>query len=252
MRRIMITAAYDGTNYHGWQMQPAVSTIEGVLNEKLSFLLREDIIVIGASRTDAGVHAFGNAAVFDTNTRIPAEKIPYALNQHLPEDIKIQDAREVALDFHPRHCGCRKTYEYRIYNAKFQNPIYTRYSHFEYRHLDIDAMRRAAEYLIGRHDFKSFCSAGSQAEDTNRVIYKVEIIEEGCLLRILITGNGFLYNMVRIIAGTLIRAGTYGMLPEEMREIILSCDRSCAGPTAPARGLILREICFDFEHKGIL
>lgn len=247
MKRIMLTVAYDGTNYHGWQIQPSVSTIEGLLNEKLSFVLNEDISVIGASRTDSGVHAYGNVAVFDTDTRIPAEKISYAVNRYLPDDIKIQDSKEVWHDFHPRHCDCRKTYEYRIYNARFQNPVYDRYSHFEYKELDIEFMRKAAEYLVGEHDFKSFCSAGSQVEDTKRVIYKITIVKEGYLIRILITGNGFLYNMVRIIAGTLIKAGNYSIPPEEMEKIIFSCDRSYAGPTAPAKGLILNEICFNFS-----
>lgn len=248
MKRLLITVAYDGTNYHGWQLQPLASTIEGVLNNKLSYLLKEDIKVIGASRTDAGVHAFGNVAVFDTNTRIPADKLPYAINQRLPEDIKVQSAREVDADFHPRRVSSKKTYEYLIYNAKFINPIYDRYSHFVYKNLDIEAMRRASSFLVGEHDFKSFCSTSSQIEDTHRIIYKIEIITEGPLIRILITGNGFLYNMVRIITGTLIEAGLYKILPEEINEIIRLSDRTFAGPTAPAKGLMLKEIFFDFNY----
>ncbi len=242
VKRILLKVAYDGTNYCGWQVQPNAKTIEGVLNEYLTKLLKEEIVVIGASRTDAGVHAYGNVAVFDTNSRIPAEKISYALNAHLPEDIVIQESMEVSSDFHPRYCDTRKTYEYRIYNATFPLPTNRRYSHFVYYDLDLEAMRKAASYLIGTHDFASFCSANTQVKETIRTIYNIEIEKERELIVIRIKGNGFLYNMVRIIAGTLIQVGTHQWETERVLEALTKKDRQAAGPTAPAKGLTLVEI----------
>ena len=155
-KRIRIIVAYDGTNYHGWQLQENGITIEEELNRCLSELLGERIRVIGASRTDSGVHAMGNVAVFDTQNRMPAEKVAYALNQRLPEDIRIQKSEEVPPDWHPRHCHSIKTYEYRIYRAEFSMPVKRLYSYFFYRPLDIVCMREAAACLEGEHDFRSF------------------------------------------------------------------------------------------------
>ena len=173
MKRVMLTVAYDGTNYHGWQLQPNVTTIESVLNGALSALLKEETKVIGASRTDTGVHALGNIAVFDTQARMPAEKFAYALNQRLPEDIRIQDSREVPPDFHPRRQESRKTYEYKILNSAFPMPVYRLYAHFTYVPLDVLSMQRAAAYLVGTHDFKSFCSVNTTVETTVRTIYEI-------------------------------------------------------------------------------
>lgn len=244
MKRIRLIVAYDGTNYHGWQIQPGAVTIEGELNRCLSEMLGEEIRVIGASRTDAGVHALGNVAVFDTVTRIPAEKISYALNQRLPEDIRIQRSDEVACDWHPRHCESRKTYEYRIYRGEFPMPVKRLYALFTYRKLDVTAMRRAAAYLEGEHDFKSFCQVGAQVENTVRTLYQVEVLEEGTDLVIRVCGSGFLYNMVRIIVGTLLEFGEGKREPEEMENILEKCDREAAGPTAPAHGLTLIKYSF--------
>ncbi|MBD5482736.1 MAG: tRNA pseudouridine(38-40) synthase TruA [Lachnospiraceae bacterium] len=238
-RRIFLSVAYDGTNYHGWQLQPGAVTIESELNRALTELLGEEIRVIGASRTDTGVHALCNAAVFDTVSRIPAEKFVYALNQRLPEDIRIQDSKEVALDFHPRHTPSRKTYEYRIYNARFPMPTKRLYSFFTYAKLDAEAMARAGALLEGEHDFKSFCSVNTQAETTVRTIYRVEVRRESDDIIIRITGSGFLYNMVRIIAGTLLEVGQGKRRPEDITSILAACDRGAAGPTAPACGLTL-------------
>lgn len=242
MKRVLLKVAYDGTNYCGWQIQPNEETIEGVLNKSLSKLLKEEIIVIGASRTDAGVHAYGNVAVFDTNSRIPPEKISYALNAHLPEDIVVQASMEVASDFHPRYFDTRKTYEYRIYNAAFPLPTNRRYAHFVYYDMDLDAMRNAATYLVGEHDFVSFCSVNTQVKDTTRTIYDIQVEKERELIVIRVKGNGFLYNMVRIIAGTLIQVGTHQWEPERVKEALMKKDRQAAGPTAPAKGLTLVEI----------
>lgn len=236
--------AYDGTNYHGWQLQPESITIEGVLNEALSSLFREEIQVIGASRTDAGVHAYGNVAVFDTTARIPAEKLPYALNRRLPEDIRIQRAVQVAEDFHPRRCESRKTYEYRILNTQFPLPQKRLYAHWTYYDLDVERMRQAAERLVGEHDFKSFCSVNTQAESTVRTIYELNVYREENSpeeIVIRVTGSGFLYNMVRIIAGTLIEAGRGRLEPDDVGRMLEAKDRQAGGPTAPAKGLTLVE-----------
>ncbi len=314
-RRILLRVAYDGTNYHGWQLQPNAATIEGELNRALCALTGEEIVVTGASRTDAGVHALGNVAVFDTTSRIPAEKFSYALNQRLPEDIVIQSSKQVADDFHPRHCDCRKTYEYDILNRTFPLPAYRNTAYFLYGTLNIEAMRRACQAFLGEHDFASFCAAGAQVQTTVRTIYSLEVecrplTEAGTpvppasgeavnaadgkhgeqvqqaqsasgemlnaaagesdeqvqqaqpesgetaipaaggtnagsadqLLTIRVKGNGFLYNMVRIIAGTLVEVGRGHIKPEEVAGIIAAKDRANAGPTAPARGLRLVEI----------
>lgn len=244
MKRVMLVVAYDGTGYHGWQAQPGHTTIEGVLNEKLSALLEEEIIVIGASRTDAGVHSYGNVAVFDTNSRIPAEKLSYALNQRLPGDIVVQRSCEVAPDFHPRHCESRKTYEYRIWNSTFPMPARRLDTYFYHRSLDTEVMQRAADFLVGEYDFKSFCASGTAVKTTVRRIYSLSVERQKELITIRVCGNGFLYNMVRILAGTLIQVGSGERQPEEMADILAAKDRSAAGPTAPAHGLTMIGIKF--------
>jgi len=246
--RVELIVAYDGTAYHGWQLQKNGNTIEAELNKHLSALLQEEIQVIGASRTDSGVHALCNVAVFDTQTRMPAEKISYALNQRLPEDIRIQKSRQVADDFHPRKCKSTKTYEYKIWHSEFPMPTQRLYAHFMYVPLDVEQMRLAAAHLVGEHDFKSFCSIDTQAESTVRTIYTIEIKEEGNLLTIRISGNGFLYNMVRIIAGTLVECGRGKYSPAHVKEILAGCDRQLAGPTMPAKGLTL--VQYDFPETN--
>ncbi len=245
VKRVRLTVAYDGTNYHGWQVQNNGITIESELNRCLTDLLREPIGVIGASRTDSGVHALGNIAVFDTTSRMPAEKISYALNQRLPEDIRVQRSEEVADDWHPRKCASRKTYEYRIYRAEFPMPVKRLYSLFTYHELDVNRMQEAAAYLEGEHDFKSFCQTGAQVESTVRTLYSVEVEEQGGNdLVIRVCGNGFLYNMVRIIAGTLLEIGQGKKDPMDIFAILEAKDRSAAGPTAPAHGLTLMKYEF--------
>ncbi len=245
MKRVKLVVAYDGTNYHGWQVQDNGITIEEVLNRTISELVQEDIKVIGASRTDAGVHACGNVAVFDTESRIPGDKFSFALNQRLPEDIRIQESCEVDADFHPRYADTVKTYEYNILNRRFEMPSKRLYAAFCYYPMDIERMNQAAAYLVGEHDFKSFCSAGAQVQTTVRTIYAVNVTKEDDMVHIRITGNGFLYNMVRIIAGTLMQVGTGLMEPERVKEILEARDRSKAGPTAVAKGLALVEIRYE-------
>ena len=256
MKRIKLIIAYDGTNYVGWQIQKNGIAVEQVINEKLSELLKEEITVIGCSRTDSGVHARGNVAVFDTETRIPPEKISYALNQSLPGDIKIVSSSEVPLDFHPRHADCIKTYEYSILNCRYNVPTLRLYTDYIYYELDTGKMRQAASYLTGEHDFIAFSTAGGQQKTSVRTIYSIDITEEllnpfadpeaDCapgfrpkIVRIRVSGNGFLYNMVRIIAGTLEKVGMGIFPPEYVKEILDSCDRSLSAPKASARGLTL-------------
>lgn len=266
MKRVMLTVAYDGTNYRGWQIQPNGETIEGILNRCLSDLMGERIEVIGASRTDSGVHAIGNVAVFDTDSPIPADKISYALNRRLPEDIIVRRSEEVSSEFHPRHCVSRKTYEYRIYCAPFPMPVKRLYTYFTYVPLDVSLMSRAGEYLVGTHDFRSFCTVGAQVETTVRQIETLEVWAEysgkehiaeetGQAERyadreivIRVTGYGFLYNMVRIIAGTLMEVGRGHIAPQDVQRILEARDRQAAGPTAPACGLTL--IGIEYPELG--
>ena len=216
MKRVKLVVAYDGTDFRGWQLQPKVRTVEGELNRALSGLLREEIQVTGASRTDSGVHALCNVAVFDTGSPIPPAKLSWALNQRLPEDVRVQDSCEVAADFHPRRCPSRKTYEYRILNSRFPLPTRRRYAHFTYVPLNVEKMRQAAAYLVGEHDFASFCAAASTAETTVRTIHALSVEREGEEILIRVCGSGFLYNMVRIVAGTLMEAGRGHIEPWQM------------------------------------
>ena len=244
MRRIKLTVAYDGTDYCGWQVQNNGATIEGELNTALTRLTGQTVKVIGASRTDAGVHARGNVAVFDTESSIPPERFLFAVNALLPEDIVVVDSCEVAADWHPRHCNTEKTYEYRVLNQKLPDPMRRRDTYFVSFPLDLEKMRKAAGYLEGEHDFKSFCNVHTHVEDTVRTIYRLEVIREENVITFRVRGNGFLYNMVRIIAGTLIQVGNGQYPPERVKKILDACDRSVSGPTAPAHGLTLIGIEF--------
>ena len=220
MKRVKLIVAYDGTGYCGWQVQPNEITVEGVLNKHISELTGEDIKVIGASRTDSGVHALGNVAVFDTESRIPGEKMAKALNARLPEDIIIQDSKEVPLDYHPRFQDTRKTYEYTFYNARYDNPVTSRHHHFVYVPLDVEKMKEAASYFLGEHCFISMCSSKAQVTSYVREIYECDVTQNGRYITMRVTGSGFLYNMVRIIAGTLLEVGMGAYPPEHMEEIL--------------------------------
>ena len=336
-KRILLSVAYDGTDYAGFQAQKSgVPTIEGELNRALTELTGVPVEVIGASRTDSGVHARCNLAVFDTESRIPPEKFAHAINVRLPDQICVQTSMEVPADFHPRRCSTVKTYEYRIWNAQMPDPMRRLYTYFSRYRFDIDKMREAAAYLVGEHDFKSFCSTYTSAKTTVREVLAVEVEEilpgcetaltgseislTGCEIAltgteialtgsditltgseitltgseialtgsetalpgsetaltgseitltgsenvsdsrsdagpgsdsvssaarmpreivIRVTGRGFLYNMVRIIAGTLMEVGRGAKTPDQILGILSACDRRAAGPTAPACGLTL-------------
>ncbi|MBQ1896300.1 MAG: tRNA pseudouridine(38-40) synthase TruA [Lachnospiraceae bacterium] len=238
-KRVRLKIAYDGTAYHGWQIQEDQTTVEGVLTAAVREATGEQSEIIGASRTDAGVHALGNIAVFDTDSPIPPDKFYMVLNRLLPDDISVVSSDEVASDWHPRKQECRKTYEYRIYMAPVRIPVKRLYAHYTYNELDTEAMNRAAGNFAGEHDFTAFCAAGSQAVTFTRTIYDCSVRREGMEAVISVTGSGFLYNMVRIIAGTLMDVGLGRKQPEQIPGIIDSLDRRQAGPTLPACGLTL-------------
>ena len=252
MKRVRMVVSYDGTAYRGWQLQPNGVTIEEVLNRELTALLKEPIAVIGASRTDSGVHARGNVAVFDTENRMPADKICFALNQRLPEDIRVQTSEEVPAEWHPRKANCTKTYEYKVLNRKISMPLERLYAHFCYFNLDLNKMREAAAYLVGEHDFKSFCTVRTQAEETVRTIYSLDITKQDDMITIRISGSGFLYNMVRIIAGTLFDVGIGKIAPEDIPVILEKKDRKAAGPTAPAHGLTMIGIEYEIPPESLM
>lgn len=248
MRRIKLTVAYDGTNYCGWQVQPNGITIEEVLNKAICTLTGEEIAVIGASRTDSGVHAMGNIAVFDTGSRIPAERFSYALNQRLPEDIVVTKSEEVSLDWHPRYQNSLKTYEYHILNTKTPVPTKRLYNCFVSFDLDVNRMRQGAQYLLGEHDFAAFCCIRTNAKTTVRAVTDLQIQQNPLKpeeITIRITGNGFLYNMVRIIAGVLIRVGRGFYEPEKVLELLEGRERKKEAVTAPPQGLCLMEIVYE-------
>jgi tRNA pseudouridine38-40 synthase len=245
-RKILLRVAYDGTAYCGWQLQQNGTTIEEMLNRALANLFGKEIQVIGASRTDAGVHSRGSVAVFTTSARMPADKMAIALNQRLPADIRVQSSEEVPMAFHPRKLNGVKTYEYRILNRKVEDPLRRLTSAFCYYALDLGKMRAASACLIGEHDFASFCTVNSSAETTVRTIYSLTIDRDAeDMITIRVSGSGFLYNMVRIIAGTLMRIGTGFWPPEKMKDILEARDRRAAGPTAPARGLTM--VSLEYE-----
>ncbi len=237
--RIKLVVAYEGTAYCGWQIQPNGITIEECLNSALSELFKSPIKVIGASRTDAGVHSKGNVAIFDVDTRMEPTRVSFALNQLLPDDIVVIDSCQVDDDWHPHMVESVKTYEYHIINDIFPDAI-RRNTTYHYHHkLDVDAMREAAKFLEGEHDFTSFASVKSQVKTFTRTLYKVDVAKVENEIIIKCVGNGFLYNMVRIIAGTLIQVGCGKFKPEDMQKIIDAKDREMAGPTAPAHGLTM-------------
>lgn len=252
MRRILLEVAYDGTDYVGWQVQPNGVSIESVLNRELSKFFKEEIKVIGASRTDSGVHAHSAMCVFDTHARMRADKVSYALNAFLPKDIVIQKSMEVDPSFHPRYEQSEKTYVYRILNRRMRDPMLRRNTYFYCRDLDVQRMQEAAQKLLGEHDFISFASPHFTAKTTVRTLYECRVDRSGDLIEITVRGNGFLYNMVRIIAGTLIEVGNGRFNPADMDRILEAKDREAAGPTAPAHGLTLERTKYlNLSQKSV-
>lgn len=241
MRNLKLTIQYDGTKYCGWQKQPNASGIQGTIEYAIYEITKEKVNITGSGRTDAGVHALGQVANFKTKSRIPANRLPDALNAKLPKDISIIDCQEVSEDFHSRYSATGKIYRYLIYNKPYRSPLYKDISYHVRYDLDIQKMRSEAKSLVGTHEFKGFMSSGSSVKDTVRTIHNITIEESGDLIALEVEGNGFLYNMVRIIVGTLVDIGR-GRIDKSMEEIIASKDRGEAGHTAPAHGLFLKKV----------
>lgn len=245
MRRIHLIVEYDGTNYAGWQRQINALAVQQVLEEKLSKLTRESIVVTGASRTDAGVHALGQSVHFDTESRIPGDKFAFALNTMLPRDIRIRLSEDISPDFHARFSTKGKRYRYLMYDAPHAGALNRNtHAHIIYP-LDVDLMDRAAKTLIGTHDFGAFAASGSIVKDTVRTIWRAEVTRSDNDIQLIVEGNGFLYNMVRIIAGTLIGIGTGKVEPDAFTRAIETGDRLDLGITAPAHGLTLMEVFYN-------
>lgn len=245
--KILIRIAYDGSKYFGWQRQKEFISVQQKVEEALSTLFKKNIAIRGSSRTDTGVHAMAQGAVFETDTSIPMNKLPYAVNSFLPNDIVVWEAREVDENFHPQYSVIDKTYEYKIQNSQFRNPKLYNYTEFVRYDLNIEDMKKACEFFIGEHNFKAFCATGGQSKTTVRIIYDLFVTKDDDIITIKIKGNGFLYNMVRIIAGTLVEVGRGKIKPEEIADIILSEDRQKAGKTMAANGLTLMEVNYGYK-----
>jgi tRNA pseudouridine38-40 synthase len=243
MRTIKLLIEYDGTNYQGWQVQPQGPTIQGMIEEKLALLTGETIHLIGSGRTDAGVHAFGQVAHFKTKSQMEVHSIQRALNSLLPPDIVIQRAEEVEEDFHARKQSKSKVYEYRILNRNIRSPFHRGYAWHISQELDFEEMKNATQRLVGEHDFSSFRSVGSPTRTAIRKVIRAEWKRgrDGIIL-FEIEANGFLKQMVRAIVGTLVEVGQGKISSEEFQRILDSKDRKRAGPTAPAHGLVLKEV----------
>lgn len=241
MRNIKITIQYNGANYCGWQKQPNSLGIQGTIEKAIYEITKEEVKITGSGRTDAGVHAFGQVANFKLMSTIPTSKIPNALNAKLPKDISIIECEEVPEEFHSRYSAKGKRYRYLIYNSAYRSPIYKDISYQVKYDLDFEKMCREAKALVGTHDFKGFMSSGSSVSDTVRTIYDIELTKEENLIVMEVEGNGFLYNMVRIIAGTLVDIGR-NRINESLADIINSKSRSRCGHTAPAHGLFLKKV----------
>jgi len=247
---LLLTIEFDGTNYAGWQRQKNAFTVQEALEDAIKTATGKECGVVGAGRTDAGVHAYGQCAHFDIETTIPPEKMAFALNLVLPEDIRVKESRQVRDDFHARKNARAKHYRYCIYCAEQACAINRNFCHHIRGDLNIEAMKTAASYLKGRHDFAAFQSAGSSVQDTVRTIYTIEVNKINEYVYIDVVGNGFLYNMVRIIAGTLIEVGNGRRHIHSMQQILESADRENAGPTAPAKGLSLVSVIYD--HNSLI
>ena len=248
MRNIALKLMYNGTAYHGWQVQKNAATICETLQNALQKITGEKIYLTGCGRTDAGVHAEYYVANFRTESRIPLDRLPLAINTHTPEDIAVQEALEVADDFNAITSCIKKEYTYRIYNSRIKNPFYVNRAYFYPKKLDEEFLNRAANQFVGTHDFRAVRSVGTETRSTVRTIYWCDVTRNGDLLELKVCANGFLYNMVRAITGTVLYAAEGKFLPEDIPAILESGDRTAAGPTAPPGGLYLTRLWYEDER----
>lgn len=248
MRNLKVHLQYDGTNYHGWQIQPHDRSVQETLRGAVYGATGEKVTITGCSRTDAGVHAVHYVCNFHTDTKIPCERMPYALNANLPDDIAVTLCEEAEESFHARYDAKSKIYIYRIHNSNVRNP-FEKDRVWQYPiPLNLEKMRQAAQYLVGTHDFSAFMAAGGQQKQMEKEMYEVSVSQTGKMFEIKVHANSYLYNMVRIIVGTLVYAGNGKIQPEDVGKILLSKDRKRAGMTAPPQGLYLYEVFYESER----
>ena len=245
MRNIAIVLTYLGTAYHGWQVQKTQVTVGQTVETAVSMVVGHPVHVTGCGRTDAGVHARKYVANFRTESRIPVERLPYALNTHLPEDIVVLDAMEVHDDFNAIGSCVRKEYTYLIYNSRLRDPFYVNRAWFYPKRLDEKIMQAAADQFVGTHDFAAVRSVGTETKTTVRTVYHYNVERHGDLIELRVCANGFLYNMARAMAGTVVYAAEGKIRPEDIGQILLRGDRTEAGPTVPPGGLYMTQLWYD-------
>ena len=248
MRNIALKLMYNGTAYHGWQVQRNAVSVCETLQKALRQITGEEVHLTGCGRTDAGVHAERYVANFRTESRIPLERLPFAINTHTPEDIAVSEALEVAEDFNAIGSCLKKEYTYRIYNSRVKNPFYVNRAYFYPKRLDEDFLDRAAHMFVGTHDFAAVRSVGTETRTTVRTIYWCDVTRSGELLELKVCADGFLYNMVRAITGTVLYAAEGKFRPEDIPTILESRDRTLAGPTVPPGGLYLTRLWYEDER----
>ncbi len=247
MQRLLLTLRYDGTAYHGWQVQPNAKTVQETLQDAIEALTGVRSGVIGCSRTDAGVHAAMFCCTFDTESKIPTDRMPAALNSFLPDDIAVYACSPVAADFHPRYAARGKRYTYTIWNSPYRNPFCERFSLRRVGRLDADVLDAAAKQFVGTHDFSAFCSADADTTDAVRTVFSAAVRREGDTVRFTVEADGFLYNMVRIMVGTLLDIAGGKLTADTIPKALASGDRTLAGATAPAKGLVLEKVFYGEE-----
>ena len=240
--KIKLTLSYDGTNYAGYQVQDNAETVQAVLEDALEKLTGEKISTVASGRTDAGVHAEGQVVSFETNSTIPPEKFYKALNAYLPDDVKALNSQLIDQDFNARKSAKTKTYTYSLYISETINPLKERYAVRIPKTVDFSLVKQGAEIIVGEHDFKCMCSTGSSVNTTTRTVYSVDVIESLDDVKIVVKGNGFLYNMVRIMVGTLIQIGLGEKTLDDLKTALQTGDRKLVGKTFPANGLCLTKV----------
>ncbi|WP_409968462.1 tRNA pseudouridine(38-40) synthase TruA [Bengtsoniella intestinalis] len=248
MRNIALKLMYNGTAYHGWQVQKTETSVCETIQIAIEKICGHPVQLVGCGRTDAGVHAERYIANFRTTSKIPVERLPLAINTHTPPDIAVEAAFEVAEDFNAIGSCIKKEYTYRIYNSKIKNPFYVNRAYFYPKKLDEVFLNRAANMFVGTHDFRAVRSVGTPTKTTVRTIHYCHVARNGELLELKVCADGFLYNMVRAITGTVLYAAEGKFLPEEIPAILERGDRSAAGPTVPAGGLYMTRLWYEDER----